>query len=434
MMKQVEPDHLKEDLLEMKYGTALVVGGLYVLVFLVASLGAVLGGKAGQVLVIVVSLPFSLFVMPVLDIVENPVLYKLILFGVNFFAGLVFWFLLALVVTNFRLFLSKSKLEIALVVLLAFIIVTALVLKELRGYGFFIGREGTISWKEGLPKKRVFVAANNSVSGPFVGGIGWLARFSDGRWQNMSVPGKLRKIPGSIVSLPDGKVYAKYRQDVYEIDQKRWKKISLKRSSGSLAVSPKGEVMVFSVEGVSILRNGEFVAEEFNGDCVPNEMTVFTSTSGDMWFGGKLGSIACTYDGKRLSIVALAGEKSVTDSATAFAEDMSGTIYFGTETGDVYRISGGKAVMIFDGGDDATNVNSLIFDQQKRLVVSYRNTSPARIELIGVDGLRQETPSIQGKYPCCLLRDLAGNIWIGDSGGMMLVEGRQPVNGRGMSR
>ncbi|MFA6032620.1 MAG: two-component regulator propeller domain-containing protein [Myxococcota bacterium] len=433
MAKSEIKEPLKEDLLAMRYRPALAATGVFAAAFLICTIGSILGGQSGHVLVIVASLPLSLFVMPLLDTIEDPAAFAMVLYGLNFIFGALFWFVSVVVMSNVRMFLEKKKLDYLLVAVIATVVLLAFVFKELRGYGFFLGLNGAVSWKDGVPRKRVFSSAVSGPGDSMVSGAGWLAHYHNGKWVHFKVPGKSRRIAWSMVSTGDESFYAKYGQDVFQITHKNWKRMPIKRSSGALAINKAGEVTLLSADGISVLRNGVFEEIGAVAECVPGESRVFADSHGELWTGGKLGSMACVFDGKKLSVVRVAGageDEPAQDSARAFAEDKSGRVWFGTEGGDVYRVDDGVARQIrFVRPMNPGKVTSLLFDPDGNLLLTYENAGLfimrsqdgfiTQVDLPGADHLH---------HLCCLARDGSGAIWVGHGHGLLKYSGPKAVS------
>jgi hypothetical protein len=438
----IPEDRLKEDLLEIKYRPALLVVWVFALVFVLASLGSMVGGRQSNVLVIISSLPLSLFTLPLLDTIENPTYFALVLYGLNLLFGAGFWFLAVLVSTNISAFLAHRKLDYLLIVIIAALILVAFVFKHLRDYGFFLGKEGAVVWKEGLPHKRIYLSSENARGRMMLGGMGWIARYEKGSWVHFKVPGKSRKFPDSMVANSEGLYYAKFGMDVYEIAPAHWTRIPLKRSAGRLTLSKEGTVLLFSTDGVLELHGIAFEPVEAYGDCVPSASAVFTDSHGWQWTGGRLGHMACVFDGKMLIEIeergVVPGAPS-SDSATAFAEDKEGVLYFGTEKGAVYRVSDRVAERVpLKYPDDAGMVTSMVFDQRGELILTYEN--PSVMYALYKISIEKETieqvgfPKAQTyRHLCCLVRDDDRKIWLGTNRGIVLFE-ETPSAAHGNSR
>jgi len=429
-------EHLKDDLREISYRPALVAASLFTLVFLISSIGSIVGGSRGHVLVIISSLPLSLFSMPLLDTLEDPAMLALVLYGLNFILGAVFWFAAILVTSNIRLFLSRRKLDYMLVSLIVVIILSALIFKSLRSYGFFIGLEGSASWKSGIPGKHVFTSSTTAKGHVIVGGMGWLAILTDNGWYSFKVPGMSRKTADSMVAVSPEMAYAKFGNEIYEISKKRWKRIPLDRSSGRLALIKDGSVINFSAMGLSVIKNG--VVEPFDvfGDCVPSGTEAFTDSNGRIWSGGRLGHLACILNGDRINDITPKGIEDgqpAGDTATAFAEDAHGTIYLGTDNGMIYRMSKETAEKVkLHSSKELETITSMIFDNSGRLIVTTDSNVPSEALLnIDVEKRTVEPLSLPDKtrlvHPCCLVRDSRNVIWIGTSHGMYPMDEKQPA-------
>ncbi|MBI5524707.1 MAG: hypothetical protein HY897_00070 [Deltaproteobacteria bacterium] len=416
-------EHLKADLQEMKYRPAVLTVAAFAAMFAFASVGSLVAGRAGHVLVIVAGLPLSLFTMPLLDAIEDPLVSALVLYGLNFVFGALFWFLTIVVATNFGLFLARRKLDYLLVVIVGVVLLCAFTFKELRGYGFFVGLEGKAAWKDGVPHKRVFATSTAAKGALVVGGRGWIAHQHEGKWMHFRVPGKSRKFPDSLVSLPDGRFFAKFGSDVYEISHTRWTRIPLKRASGALALSKNNELVLFSVEGVMLLRGVAFQPLGVAGDCVPDDRRVFVDSRGWVWSGGKLGNLACVYDGRNLHELKIKGaddDAPAGDAATAFAEDAAGVVWVGTEKGAVFRVSDGKAERLalpYPSG--AGWLTSLLADEAGKFLATYSDGGMFVVDVLKNSVVGAELPgSDRLKHLCCLVRDGAGHVWVGTNKGL----------------
>jgi hypothetical protein len=128
----------------------------------------------------------------------------------------------------------------------------------------------------------------------------------------------------------------------------------------------------------------------------------------------------------------LAGDEPAGDSATAFAEDRDGVIWFGTEKGFIFKVSDSSARKLnLKYPQEPGMVTSMLFDSTGELFLTYErppyHKGPFRAPEEGGAIEALEVPRAETfKHICCLARDDDNRIWFGTNRGLQLFRDASP--------